>query len=152
MAFSKIAFSKIYGDIIQPFVQKFNDATNQKGKKGVLKNAALAVKEHRNNLEDKGPHLPKELETVSVVFSFYSLITHVHFVRQSADILHVVVRRKKVQKSKIILRQKTLSKCTSSGILLIKYILDASRPNFFHLSRTTGVLSSAGTKQHCRRL
>jgi hypothetical protein len=57
-------FSKSCGNIISPFVNKYKIAKNEKGRKAVVKNATNAVLKNREEQEDKGAKLPKDLETV----------------------------------------------------------------------------------------
>jgi hypothetical protein len=59
-----MSFAKTYGDILEPFIKEYKDASNEKGRKTVLNNAVNALKEGRNLVEDGGVDLPKDLQTV----------------------------------------------------------------------------------------
>jgi hypothetical protein len=59
-----MSFSEVYESALQPFVKEYEEARNQKGRKAVLKNAAKAVLDGKDLLEDQGVDLPKDLETV----------------------------------------------------------------------------------------
>jgi hypothetical protein len=65
-----MSFSKVYSSILSPFVEKYQEAKNQKGRSEVLKNAADAVLKGRELVEEKGLDLPKDLTTVCV-FIYY---------------------------------------------------------------------------------
>ena len=73
-------FSELYGNLLSPFVQKFKDAKNEKGRKTVVNNAADAVKKGKD-LHEYSDNLPKDLKTVcNVFYSFHILIdSHVWF-------------------------------------------------------------------------
>jgi hypothetical protein len=59
-----MAFSKDYATILFPFVRKYQDAKNEKGRTEVLKNASDAVLKAKEMLEDGGADLPKDLKAV----------------------------------------------------------------------------------------
>jgi hypothetical protein len=59
-----MAFSEKYGTVLVPFVKEYETAANEKARKAVLKNAAKAVRESRDVLEDRESHLPKDLPAV----------------------------------------------------------------------------------------
>lgn len=66
-----MSFSEAYGNILSPFLKKFQEAGNQKLVKAVLKDSAEAVTQNKDLLEFKG-ELPKNLEGVrSVLFSVF---------------------------------------------------------------------------------
>jgi hypothetical protein len=60
-----MSFSKLYSNVLAPFVQEFKEAKNEKGRKTVLANAAVAVKDSKVLLED-ADDLPKDLQTVCI--------------------------------------------------------------------------------------
>jgi hypothetical protein len=64
-----MAFGDIFGNILEPFVQSYKEATNQKNKAVIIKNAADAVAKSRDLLEDTAMDLPKDLKTVCL-YSF----------------------------------------------------------------------------------
>jgi hypothetical protein len=64
-----MSLSKVYGAVLLPFVQKYKDARNEKERKAVMKNAAEAVVENRNLLENQGGNLPKDLPNVRIILS-----------------------------------------------------------------------------------
>ena len=64
-----MAFTDLYSSILSPFVKSYKEATNEKKRALVLKNAADAVLESRHLLEDTGIDLPKDLKKVCL-FSF----------------------------------------------------------------------------------
>lgn len=59
-----MSFADYYGTILEPFVKQYAEASNEKGRKGVLKNAADALRTGRDLMEDKGVDLPKDLPAV----------------------------------------------------------------------------------------
>jgi len=59
----QMAFTKCYASVLSPFVEKFREAKNEKDRKTVVKNAADAVTNSKNLLEDE-EDLPKDLQTV----------------------------------------------------------------------------------------
>jgi hypothetical protein len=59
-----MAFSKQYANVLLPFVQKYQDAKNEKGRAGVLKGAAEAVSKSKETMEVGGADLPKDLKAV----------------------------------------------------------------------------------------
>jgi len=63
-----MTFSKIYGNIILPFIEQYKDAKNDKARNVVIANAVDAVKKSRETLEDKGVDLPKDLQHVCLFF------------------------------------------------------------------------------------
>jgi hypothetical protein len=60
-----MSFSKLYSNVLASFVQEFKKAKNEKGRKTVLANAAVAVKNSKVLLED-ADDLPKDLQTVCI--------------------------------------------------------------------------------------
>jgi hypothetical protein len=65
-----MTFSEKYGDIISPFAKKYKISKNEKGRKAIVKNAANAVLKSREQQEDEGVDLPKDLETVCPFIDF----------------------------------------------------------------------------------
>lgn len=65
-------FTTRYSKVLAPFLQKYKEATNEKGRKTVLDNAVDAVRKSKAVLED-AEDLPKELPTVvvSLLFSHF---------------------------------------------------------------------------------
>jgi hypothetical protein len=63
-----MTFSKIYGNIILPFIKQYKDAKNDKSRNVVIANAADAVKKSRETLEDNSVDLPKDLQHVCLFF------------------------------------------------------------------------------------
>jgi hypothetical protein len=63
-----MTFTKEYGSILLPFVNQYKAAKNENGRKAVVKSAADAVASSRDQLEDKGADLPKDLPTVCPIF------------------------------------------------------------------------------------
>jgi hypothetical protein len=59
-----MSFSKVYGGVLLPFVKNYKEARNDKERKKILRNAADAVSQRRNELEDQGGQLPKDLPNV----------------------------------------------------------------------------------------
>lgn len=57
-------FGQLYSDILTPFVKKYEEAKNDKGRKAVIKNAVDAVSKGRELLEDGAGDLPNDLPTV----------------------------------------------------------------------------------------
>lgn len=64
-----MSLSKVFGNIISPFVQNFKDAKNEKQRLSVIKEAADAVLKSKDLLEDKEAGLPKDLPSVRNVFN-----------------------------------------------------------------------------------
>lgn len=62
-----MSFIKVYSDVLTPFVVKYKEAKNEKGRAAILKNAADAVLESKNLLEDNGGALPKDLKGVRFI-------------------------------------------------------------------------------------
>lgn len=96
-----MSLSKVYGDVLLPFVQKYKDARNEKERKAVMKNAAEAVVENRNLLENKGGNLPKDLPNVRIILSgSVSLLKRSCF--QAIDrYLKGIVKKEAVQKEAV---------------------------------------------------
>ena len=61
-------FSKEYGTILSPFVEKYKAEKTEKHKKSIVKNAVDAVLASKNGLEHDGKPLPKDLPTVRGCF------------------------------------------------------------------------------------
>ena len=61
-----MSFSATYRIVLSPFVPKYKEASNEKGRKTVLNNAVEAVKKGKALLED-AEDLPKDLTAVSVL-------------------------------------------------------------------------------------
>jgi hypothetical protein len=59
-----MAFADIYSNILEPFIQSYKEAKNQKTRAVVIQNAADAVTKSRDLLEDTAVALPKDLKTV----------------------------------------------------------------------------------------
>jgi hypothetical protein len=70
-----MSFTDLYINVLAPFIQNFRDASNQKERKSVVKNAADAVVNSRLRMENKGADLPNDLEKVCLIFSF---VPHSH--------------------------------------------------------------------------
>ena len=70
-----MTFTKVYGSILIPFIKNYEEAKNEKGRKGVVSNAANAVRNSRNLLEDKGDSLPKDLEAVRLYLLLYLFLS-----------------------------------------------------------------------------
>jgi hypothetical protein len=60
-----MTFSELYGKVLFPFIKKFEDAKNEKGRKTVVSKAADAVKKSKDLLEN-AEDLPKDLPTVRI--------------------------------------------------------------------------------------
>ena len=73
-----MTFSKIYSNIILPFIKQYKAAKNDKGRNVVIANVAEAVKKSRETLEDKGIGLPKDLQIVCLFFLILCSFNHVH--------------------------------------------------------------------------
>jgi hypothetical protein len=61
-----MSFRATYRIVLSPFVQKYKEASNEKGRKTVLNDAVEAVKKSKALLED-ADDLPKDLPAVSVL-------------------------------------------------------------------------------------
>lgn len=92
----KMTFSKAYGTLLHPFVEKYQLAKNEKGRNEVVKNAADAVTESKNLLEDEGDDLPKDLKTVRFFNSPTYSITYK--VRPSLAISKASSRKKRLRR------------------------------------------------------
>lgn len=64
-----MTLSKVYGNLLSPFVEKYMAVKNEKGGAAVVKNAADAVLENSNMMEDQGADLPKDLRKVCAFLS-----------------------------------------------------------------------------------
>ena len=64
-----MTLSKVYGNLLSPFVEKYMAVKNEKGRAAVVKNAADAVLENSNIMEDQGADLPKDLRKVCAFLS-----------------------------------------------------------------------------------
>ena len=64
-----MTLSKVYGNLLSPFVEKYMAVKNEKGRAAVVKNAADAVLENSNMMEDQGADLPKDLRKVCASLS-----------------------------------------------------------------------------------
>jgi hypothetical protein len=62
-----MSLSKVYGVILLPFVQQYKETRNERERKKIIKNAAEAVVENGNLLEDRGGNLPKDLPKVRML-------------------------------------------------------------------------------------
>lgn len=71
-----MSFSKVYANILSPFVKNYEEAKNEKGRKEVVSNAVDAVKKSRDLFEDKGDFLPKDLQAVCLYLIFFSVSSH----------------------------------------------------------------------------
>lgn len=74
-----MSFSKVYSDLLLPFVENYKLAKNEKNRGQVVKNAADAVSSSSQLLEDQGVNLPKDLKSVcpcsfSILLYYYSLV------------------------------------------------------------------------------
>jgi hypothetical protein len=67
-----MSFAEVYSDLLLPFVESYKEANNEKNRTLVVKNAADAVLNSRNLLEE-GVDLPKDLKTVRL-YSFRILL------------------------------------------------------------------------------
>jgi hypothetical protein len=75
-----MTFAEDYSKVLSPFSKKFKEAENENQRKAVLRDAAKAVTESRDLLEDKGVALPKDLQAVlffSFLFVFCLLINNI---------------------------------------------------------------------------
>jgi hypothetical protein len=61
-----MTFSEDNAAILLPFVESYKEAGNAKERKSVIKNAADAVSNSNDLLEDDRNELPKDLATVSL--------------------------------------------------------------------------------------
>lgn len=77
-----MALRKVYGAIISPFIDSYKSAKNATGRTQVVKNAAEAVLNRKDLLEDNGVGLPKDLQTVKPNH-FVSLALHWHSLFQA---------------------------------------------------------------------
>lgn len=66
-----MSFTEVYASILSPFVKKYEEAKNDKGRKAVVSNAVDAVLKSRNLFEDEGDSLPKDLPAVCLHFFFF---------------------------------------------------------------------------------
>ena len=64
-----MTLSKVYGNLLSHFVEKYMAVKNKKGRAAVVKNAADAVLENSNMMEDQGADLPKDLRKVCAFLS-----------------------------------------------------------------------------------
>ena len=71
-----MSFSKVYANILSPFVKNYEEAKNEKGRKEVVLNAVDAVKKSRDLFEDKGDFLPKDLQAVCLYLFIFSVSSH----------------------------------------------------------------------------
>jgi hypothetical protein len=60
-----MSLSKVYCNLLSPFVEKYKEAKNANEKTKIIKNAADAVSNNKDALEDQGVDLPKDLRRVS---------------------------------------------------------------------------------------
>lgn len=58
-------FIKLYSSVIAPFVEKYKEAMNDKGRKTVVNDTVDVIKNTKNLLEE-GDKLPKDLQTVHI--------------------------------------------------------------------------------------
>ena len=73
----KMLFSELYGNLLPPFVQKFKDAKNEKGRKIVVNNAADAVKKGKD-LHEYSDNLPKDLKSICNLFYSFHILIHMY--------------------------------------------------------------------------
>jgi hypothetical protein len=64
------SFTDLHGNTLKPFVEKYKIAKNQKGRDEILKNAAKAVRQSVDAMEDGSVKLPKDLPLVSSLYLF----------------------------------------------------------------------------------
>jgi hypothetical protein len=64
-----MSFVDVYGSLLTPFVLKYKEAKNEKGRSAVLKNAADAVSESKDLMEEEAGQIPKDLKAVRELFS-----------------------------------------------------------------------------------
>jgi hypothetical protein len=89
-----MSFSKVYSAILLPFVGKYKEAKNEKGRMTVVTNAVNAVTTSRSLLEDQGLELPKNLKSVRDFFHILSPFNNVSHLRSSVATLKVLLIRK----------------------------------------------------------
>ena len=98
----KTTFTKTYCAILSPFVEPFKEATTEKEKKALIKDAVDAVKKSKALLED-AEDLPKDLVAVCL---FLILCFHIHWY----SLTQVVRRCLKTSAEKDVEREVTASK------------------------------------------
>ena len=59
-----MSLSKTFCNLLSPFVESYKEAKNQKERKPIIKNAADAVLDNRDMMEELG-ELPSDLPTLS---------------------------------------------------------------------------------------
>ena len=69
-----MTFGKVYGSILQPFIEKYKEAKNEKGRTTIINNAVDAVTTFRGLHEDLGDELPTNLKAVCDFFIFCLLL------------------------------------------------------------------------------
>jgi hypothetical protein len=62
-------FTDVYKDVLSPFLKKFREAENEKVRKAILKNTAVAVAKSKDLMEVE-EDLPKDLENVRLFLLF----------------------------------------------------------------------------------
>jgi hypothetical protein len=70
-------FSNLYNSVLTPFVQKFKDASNDKGRKRVVNDAADAVRKSKDLLED-AEDLPRDLKAVCLLFHSWCFLIYAY--------------------------------------------------------------------------
>jgi hypothetical protein len=71
-----MSFSELYSSVLAPFVTKYKDSNNDKERKTVVSEAADAVKDAKELLEN-AQDLPKDIRTVSISFNFLSFLVEI---------------------------------------------------------------------------
>jgi hypothetical protein len=98
-----MTFTQVYGSILLPFIKNYEGTKNEKGRKAVVSNAAKAIQNSRNLLEEKGDSLPKDLEAVRLYFFLFFIFLPFsncayHIFRPSLAISKGVLGRKQMQR------------------------------------------------------
>ena len=68
-----MSFSEVYGTVLAPFVETYQEGRNAKERKAIVVEAADAVKEAKELLEEVDD-LPKDLQTVSISSHFFVFV------------------------------------------------------------------------------
>lgn len=66
-----MSFTKVYSDLLFPFVESYKAAENEKTRAQVVTKAADMILLSSHLLEDHGVSLPKDLKTVCLFFMLY---------------------------------------------------------------------------------
>ena len=71
-----MSFIDNYTDVLNPFVEKYKIAKNDKARKVLVQSAADAIHAYNDLSEDGGSHLPKDLQAVCCFPYHHFLSTH----------------------------------------------------------------------------